>query len=89
MTQPELCNFDGRLYTFSNVPAEAAAGIARRSQLNKSCQDRQHGPSVTVQITPTGPLSSTSAGQDDVLGKCSIRSSAFVHVHLLEYMYSY
>jgi hypothetical protein len=57
MTQPELCNFrdDGRLYTFSNVPAAAAAGIARRSQLNKSCKGRQHGPSVTVQITPAGP----------------------------------
>jgi hypothetical protein len=57
----------------------AAAGIARRLQLKKSCKGRQHGPSLTVQITPAGPLSSTSAGQDDVLGQCSIRSSASVH----------
>jgi hypothetical protein len=36
---------EGRFYTFSNITAAAAAGIAKLSQLSSSCQGRRHGPS--------------------------------------------
>ncbi len=34
-------------------------------------QGRRYGPSTTVQITPAGPLSSSEAGLDAVLGRLS------------------
>jgi hypothetical protein len=78
-TQPGMCDFsdDGQNYTFSKIPAAAAAtGIARSSQLSIASaregsmvrQSSHYGPSFIVQITPAGPISN---GQADVLDQFS------------------
>ncbi len=47
MTRPKMCDFSdgGSSYTFSNMPAAEAVGIARSWQLSSPCLGRRDGPS--------------------------------------------
>ncbi len=55
----KMCDFsaDGRLHTFSNIPAAAAAGISKSLQLISSfCQDRAYGLYRQAVYAPSGQL---------------------------------
>ncbi len=82
-TQTEKCDFsdDSPLYTFRKMITAAAAGIARRLQLNSynACGKAVHLPSITVQITavpvhsPPAKLGRTPCWTSTLQSSASVR----------------
>jgi len=78
LTRPEICDFsdEDRLYiriVIYKQQHQLNNELARSSQLSSPClwACMRYGQSFTVQITLTGPLSSSLAGKDAVSGQFS------------------